>query len=146
MDRYFHFANTERWIVRKQSGQVYLEDGDKETVSFPVTSAHSVSRVPFLPLSVSCREVRGAHTASSPLSGDTKCPGQRTEPLHGLCKGLLEELSLQPGGGSRLGDRTSLHVPPSGRSVWHWKREGAVLREEARDTGRQWDHQGPRGL
>lgn len=86
------------------------------------------------------------HTASRPLSGDTRCPGQRTEPLHGLCKGLLEELSLQTGGGSRLGDRTRLHVPPSGRSGWHWKQEGAALREEARDVGRQWDHPGPRGL
>lgn len=51
--------------------------------------------------------------------------GREQSPLHGLCKGLLEELSLQTGGGSRLGDRTRLH-DSIWEEWWHWKQEGAA--------------------
>lgn len=66
MDRYFHFANTERWIVRKQSGED-RSGGWRQGNSRFSCDISSLSRVSFLPLSVLCREVGGAHSQQSPV-------------------------------------------------------------------------------
>lgn len=68
---------------------------------------------------------------AGPLSGWPRCPGQRTEPLHGLLQGSLEELSLQTWWRSAWGQDKTART-----SIWEeWvvlEARGGSAREEAR--------------
>lgn len=111
--------------------KIDLEDRDKETVCFPVMSA--LSLLCALPALVCLMQrSEGCTHSQQSLQVTQSAQGREQSPYMGFAR-VFGRTEPSARWREPPGNRTSLHVPPPGRSVWHWKRE--VISAQRRGQG-----------